>query len=164
MVHNLLWPPHARRNAVMIRPHRQRASPRAARDTLHACLEADMDQRSCDALARDLTIDITTSGRRTGRPRRIEIWFHRVEGRYFITGTPGPRDWYANLLANPRFTVHLKESASADLPATAAPITDRCEKRHILLAATTVWSRPTERTVDRWVRSSPLVEILFDAP
>ena len=123
-----------------------------------------MDQRARDALARDKTIDITTTGRRTGRARRIEIWFHRVEGRYFLTGVPGPRDWYANLLANARFTVHLKESARADLPATALPITDPGEKRRILLAASTVWSRPTEHTVDRWVRSSPLIEILFDDP
>ena len=121
-----------------------------------------MDQRARDEFARDKTIDITTTGRRTGRPRRIEIWFHRVEGRYFITGTPGPRDWHANLLANPRFTVHLKESTTADLSATALPITDPAEKRRILLAASIVWNHPTEHTVDKWVRSSPLIEILFD--
>jgi F420H(2)-dependent quinone reductase len=45
----------------------------------------------------DRVIDITTTGRKTGEPRRIEIWFHRLDGRYFITGAPGrPRDWYAN--------------------------------------------------------------------
>ncbi len=121
-----------------------------------------MDRRSRAALARDKIIDITTIGRRSGRPRRIEIWFHRVQGRYIITGTPGTRDWYANLVANPRFTVHLKESARADLPATAAAITDPDEKRRILLAAKTVWQQPDERTVDTWVRGSPMVEILFD--
>jgi len=121
-----------------------------------------MDGRSRAALARDKIIDITTIGRRSGRPRRIEIWFHRVQGRYIITGTPGTRDWYANLVANPRFTVHLKESARADLPATAAAITDPDEKRRILLAAKTVWQQPDERTVDTWVRGSPMVEILFD--
>ena len=123
-----------------------------------------MDRRTRDALARDKIIDITTTGRRTGRPRRTEIWFHRVHGRFYITGTPGPRDWYANLLAQPRLTFHLKESIAADLPATAVPITDPGEKRRILLAAATVWDQPTEHTVDRWVRASPLIEILFDNP
>ena len=61
-------------------------------------------------------------------------------------------------------TFHLKESAAADLPPTAVPITDPAEKRRILLTATTVWDRPSERTIDRWVRSSPLIEILFDNP
>ena len=123
-----------------------------------------MDPRTRDALARDKIIDITTTGRRTGRPRRTEIWFHRVHDRFYITGTPGPRDWYANLLAHPHLTFHLKESTAADLPAKAVPITDPGEKRRIFFAAATVWDQPTERTVDRWVRSSPLIEILFDNP
>ena len=41
------------------------------------------------ALDTDRVIDITTIGRKTGEPRRIEIWFHRIDGRYYITGTPG---------------------------------------------------------------------------
>ena len=121
-----------------------------------------MDEAIRTALARDLTIDITTTGRRSGRPRRVEIWFHRSEGRYIITGTPGTRDWYANLLANPRFTFHLKESVKADLSATAAPITDPDEKRRLILGASRIWSRPRADTIDDWVLGSPLVEVVFD--
>ena len=55
-----------------------------------------------EELGHDPTIDITTTGRRTGRPRRIEIWMLDVDGRYFITGTPGRRDWLANLSADPK--------------------------------------------------------------
>ena len=54
-----------------------------------------------EELADDLTIDITTTGRRSGQARRIEIWMLDVDGRFFITGTPGRRDWLANLLADP---------------------------------------------------------------
>ena len=116
------------------------------------------------ALANDLTIDITTTGRKTGKPRRIEIWFHRLEGRYYITGVPGRRDWYANLVSNPRFTFHLKESVTTDLPATARPITDPRQKRHIVLGAETIWSRPHEGTVEQWVDRSPLVEVELGGP
>jgi hypothetical protein len=56
------------------------------------------------ALAHDRTIDITTVGRTSGRPRRIETWFYRAGGRFFLSGSPGKRDWHANLLANPAFT------------------------------------------------------------
>jgi deazaflavin-dependent oxidoreductase (nitroreductase family) len=114
------------------------------------------------ALERDLTIDITTTGRKTGRRRRTEIWFHRVNGRYYITGIPGRRDWYANLLADPRLTFHLKESVRADLPAIARPVLDPDEKRRVLLRAETVWRRPDERNVEEWVRRSPLVEVVFE--
>ena len=60
-----------------------------------------MDDRILRALAEDLTVDITTIGARTGQPRRLEIWMLHIDGRYFITGTPGPRDWlrsYFNLM------------------------------------------------------------------
>lgn len=83
-----------------------------------------MDDRIRQALASDRTIDITTTGRTSGLPRRIETWVYRVDDRFFLTGSPGRRDWYANLLANPDFTFHLKQSVATDLPAQAAPITD----------------------------------------
>ena len=121
-----------------------------------------MDEAIRDALARDRTIDITATGRRSGESRRIEIWFHRIEGRYFITGMPGSRNWYANLVANPRFTFHLKESAQADLPARARPVTDRAEKRRLLLAVESLSSRLNETTVEPWVEGSPMVEVIFD--
>ena len=68
------------------------------------------------------TIDITTLGARTGTPRRIEVWVHHIDRRWYIAGVPGPRDWYANLRAHPRFLVHLKHGVTADLPATATPV------------------------------------------
>lgn len=40
------------------------------------------------ALITDQVIDITTIGRKSGQPRRIEIWFHNLDGRLYITGTP----------------------------------------------------------------------------
>jgi hypothetical protein len=42
-------------------------------------------------------VDITTTGRRTGLPRRIEIWFQRVNGRYYLSTLPGTHveDWIA---------------------------------------------------------------------
>ena len=80
------------------------------------------------ALANDLVIDITTTGAKTGEPRRLEIWFHRIGGKYYITGSPGTRSWYANLLEHPQFTIHFKETAQADLAAIARPVTDEEEK------------------------------------
>jgi hypothetical protein len=58
------------------------------------------------ALAAVRTIEITTTGRRSGRPARVEIWWFHFENRFIITGTPGRRDWLANLEADPRIVVH----------------------------------------------------------
>src|ERR1043166_4722793 len=70
-------------------------------------------------LARNRTVDITTIGARSGRPRRIETWAWPLDGVLYLTGSPGRRDWYANLKAEPAFTVHLKRGAQADLSARA---------------------------------------------
>ncbi len=120
-----------------------------------------------DSAAADRTIDITTVGASTGIPRRIEVWFHRVDGRWYLTGVPGPRSWYANLRANPRFTVHLKHGVRADLPATAVPV-DEATRRRVITTVLDLQNRPENaarvprQNLDDWLARSPLVEIVFD--
>jgi deazaflavin-dependent oxidoreductase (nitroreductase family) len=121
-----------------------------------------------DSSRAERTIDITTLGRRSGIPRRVEVWFHRVDGRWYITGMPGPRSWYANLRANPRFTVHLKHGVTADLPATARPV-DEQTRRRVITAVLDLQSRPgivgrpvARQSFDDWFARSPLIEIVFD--
>jgi deazaflavin-dependent oxidoreductase (nitroreductase family) len=111
------------------------------------------------ALARGGTIDITTTGRRSGAPRRIEIVFHRIDGRMWISGIPSPRrrSWLANLEADPRLTIHLKGPlAVADLPAVARVVTDEAERRTILERVARAWNRTD---IDRMVAQSPLIEV-----
>ena len=91
-----------------------------------------MDPQHLLALQNDTLIDITTTGRTSGRPHRIEITFHHLDGETYISGLPGTRDWYANMVAQPAFTFHFKQSVQADLVATAVPITDSTERRNIL--------------------------------
>ncbi len=113
-----------------------------------------------DALSRDKVIDIITTGVRTGRQRRTEIWFHRVGERIYITGSPGKRDWYANLLVHPAFIFHLKESLRADLSARAVPITDPAERRKI--TAQIVGPDYDRTKFEARLSGSPLIEVIFD--
>ena len=118
-----------------------------------------MDDPIRSALGRGGTIDITTTGRHSGAPRRIEIVFHRIDGRMWISGLPSPRrrSWIANLAADPHLTVHLKGPiAVADLPATARIVDDASERRHILERVAQAWRRTD---VDRMVEQSPLIEV-----
>jgi deazaflavin-dependent oxidoreductase (nitroreductase family) len=119
-----------------------------------------VDERIQRALENDRTIDITTTGRHSGQPRRIEIWRYRHDGRTFLSGSPGRRDWYANLVAHPEFTFHLKGSVQADLPAVARPITDEAERREVVPGILEDLGRGTGR-VEEWVERSPLVEVDF---
>src|ERR1043165_4961038 len=116
-----------------------------------------MDAAIERALKTDNLIDMTTSGSKSGKPHKIEIAFHNFDGVLYITGLPGKRDWYANLLANPQFTFHLKQSAQADLPAKATPITDEATRRQVLTKVVAKWDRQAE--LEAFVQSSPLVEV-----
>ena len=114
------------------------------------------------ALSHGGTIDITTIGRRSGLPRRIEIVFHRIDGRIWISGIPSPRKraWIANLEADPHLTVHLKGPAAvADLPATARVVHDETERRHVLDRVARAWRRTD---LDGMVAQSPLIEVTID--
>ena len=113
------------------------------------------------ALERGHTIDITTTGRRSGEPRRLEIVFHNIDGRIYISGTPYPRKrrWLLNLEADPHLTFHLKGKTRADLPAVARVIDDEAERREILPHVARAWKRDD---LERMVRYSPLIEVKFD--
>ncbi len=106
------------------------------------------------------TIDITTIGRRTAAPRRIEIVFHSFDGRLYISGIPSPRtrSWLHNLRANPGLTFHLKQLIKADLPATAREITDPAERQEGIAKIARVWPRDPA-SMERF---SPLVEVTID--
>ena len=81
---------------------------------------------------------------------RIEIWYHVIDGTVYITGTPGPRDWYANLLAHPEFTFHLKDSAAADLPARATPVTGEAQRRAVFARLFPAFGRPRSSRTSGW--------------
>ncbi len=124
-----------------------------------------------NALNRDRTIDIITTGAKSGLPRRTEIWFTNVDGRIIICGTPGatgdkgprtPRDWLANLKANPAFTFCLKESLHAELPARAVEIVDPADRRYLMSAPATQWYRDQVESLEELVQHSPIVEVFFD--
>ncbi len=145
------------------------------------------EQQIRQALEQDRVVDITTVGCATGLPRRIEIWFFRAGDGIYLTGAPGrARRWYRNLTANPAFTFHLKQSANADLDATAQPIVDPSARESILReilsqlspgippewmpslsaearAATDASfveiAADPEAALPRWLAESPLVEV-----
>lgn len=117
------------------------------------------------------TIDITTTGRRTGQPRRIEIVFYQFDSEVYLSGIPAPttRNWLANLAAEPQFTFHLKHGVVADLASTAAVITDPAERRRVLALFVEQFNQRREpdslwpeAVLDEWVEHSPLAKVTFE--
>jgi deazaflavin-dependent oxidoreductase (nitroreductase family) len=116
------------------------------------------------ALHHSQVIDLTTTGRRTGQPRRIEIFLHYDDDQLFITGMPRSdrtRDWIYNIEADPHVVIHLKQSVVVDVPATARVVTDPDERRPYIEAAARRWRRTD---VPEMLKHSPLIVLTAHDP
>jgi hypothetical protein len=121
-----------------------------------------MDPSTRNALDAGGIADITTTGRKSGQRRRIEIYFHHFDGEYYLTGRPGRRrDWQANIESNPEFTLHLKRGVNADIPVVGEPEPDPVKRRAILLRVLVEsWDSDPDRAeaaVHKWVDQSPFI-------
>jgi len=87
-------------------------------------MTADHDLASAAATAPE--VDLTTFGRKSGRPSRNTIWITTdAQGRIHIRSVLGlVRDWPQNLLANGRAILHID---GRDFPVLARHVTDRAE-------------------------------------
>ena len=115
------------------------------------------------ALGETGTFYITTSGRKSGSRRRIEIAYHVIDGRLYISGIPYPgrRGWLANLDADPTLTLHVRKPAPADVAATARIIDTEAERRAVLPHIARNWGRSD---LELMVRQSPLIEVSIKPP
>jgi deazaflavin-dependent oxidoreductase (nitroreductase family) len=121
-----------------------------------------VDDKLREALSRPQSvIDITTTGRKSGEPRRLEIVLHNIDGHLYVSGQPSRqrRSWLANLEGSPKLTIHLKRGLKADLPATAREITEPVERRRVLEGVARHWNRGD---VDVMMQYSPLIEVSID--
>ena len=73
--------------------------------------------------------DLTTTGRSSGKPHEIEIWFGVIDDTMYVISGNGPSaDWYRNASVNPRVSVRLKRETRHG---RARDVTDPDERRHV---------------------------------
>lgn len=72
-----------------------------------------------DALASIEFCYLTTRGRRTGEPHRIEIWFVAHDDGAYLLSDSDRSDWYRNLASDPSVTL---EIAGERRQTRAAPV------------------------------------------
>ncbi|HWP43790.1 MAG TPA: nitroreductase family deazaflavin-dependent oxidoreductase [Blastocatellia bacterium] len=98
---------------------------------------------------------LTTTGRKTGLPREIEIWFVEHEGRLYILAEMFYRaQWVKNIEKQPRVRVRLGER---EFEATARPLDKRRDAK--------AWRTAQELSRKKygWGEGLP-VEIVPDEP
>ena len=81
-------------------------------------------------LGKKRTLELTTTGRRSGVPRTARIWFV-VDGKRVCVqaGPKGKRGWLANLRANPKVTLAI---GGHRFTGVATPVTDPAERERVL--------------------------------
>lgn len=104
---------------------------------------------------------VTTTGRRTGRPHRIEIWFAVEDGRMFmLSGGRERADWVRNLQAIPRVTVELGGEIHPGAARILQPGTSEDRRARELLLAK---YRSSDDDLAGWGRTALPVVIEFAA-
>jgi deazaflavin-dependent oxidoreductase (nitroreductase family) len=105
---------------------------------------------------------LTTTGRVTGKPHEIEIWFGLNESTlYLLSGGMDKSDWVKNLLKDPAVKVRL---AKQDFMGTARLVKDEKEEmmaRYLLAEKYQEWG--AGRTLSEWARTALVVGIDIDA-
>ncbi len=104
---------------------------------------------------------LTTTGRRSGRPHTIEIWYGEADGRlYLLAGGRDRADWVRNLRADPRIEVRRGDITS---PARARVVGGGDEDalaRRLLAAKYQGWREG--QPMSEWARTALPVAIEMD--
>jgi deazaflavin-dependent oxidoreductase (nitroreductase family) len=104
---------------------------------------------------------IVTTGRRTGRPHRIEIWFAGEPGGrtiYVLAGGRERADWVRNAMADPSVTVRIgPHEGEATARVVEAGTAEDALARRLLLAK---YQRPGEGDLESWGRTA--LPVAFD--
>ena len=105
---------------------------------------------------------MTTTGRRTGRPHTIEIWFAASPSGptlYLLAGGRERADWVRNLMADPAVSIRIG-SSGAEGPATARVLEAGTEEdalaRRLVLQK---YAAPGSRDLDGWGGSALAVAV-----
>ncbi|MGB8981541.1 MAG: nitroreductase family deazaflavin-dependent oxidoreductase [Anaerolineales bacterium] len=109
-------------------------------------------------LAKEEYCYLTTTGRVSGRPHEIEIWFGlRNNTLYILSGGRDKSDWVKNLMKNPSVTVRI---AGQTFAGTARLVREPDEDRMARhLVAEKYHEMDDENTPDEWARTALPVAI-----
>jgi deazaflavin-dependent oxidoreductase (nitroreductase family) len=115
--------------------------------------QPEVDPALLAQLAREEYCYVTTTGRVSGKPHRIEIWFGLGGGSlYLLSGGMGEADWVKNMLKNPYVTVYIGKH---NFHAAARVVTDVEEERmarYMLAEKYQEWE--DGRELSEWARTA----------
>ena len=101
---------------------------------------------------------LTTTGRVTGRPHEIEIWFGLNESTlYLLSGGRDRSDWVRNLRKNPNVAVRVAVHTFAGIARLVKDEKEETMARYLLAEKYQEWE--SGRTLSEWARTALVVAI-----
>ena len=101
---------------------------------------------------------LTTTGRKSGLPREIEIWFG-INGNslYLLSGGGDKSQWVKNLLANPNVTVRIAKHNFSGVARIVNEEKEETMARHMLAEKYQGWKEG--KPLSNWGRTALVVGI-----
>ncbi|MEW6028021.1 MAG: nitroreductase family deazaflavin-dependent oxidoreductase [Chloroflexota bacterium] len=101
---------------------------------------------------------VTTTGRVSGRPHEIEIWFGMQGNTLYLLSGGGERsDWVKNMRADPTVTVRIAKHTFSGKARFVMGAEEETQARHILAAKYQGWREG--RKLSEWARTALPVAI-----
>lgn len=101
---------------------------------------------------------LTTTGRVTGNPHEIEIWFGiQNNGIYLMSGGGTKADWVKNLLKNPNVTVRIEKHIFRGTARLVKAEQEEMSTRNML--ANKYNERESDGSLDEWAQTALVVAI-----
>ena len=109
-------------------------------------------------LAKEEYCYLTTTGRKTGKPHEIEIWFGVLRDTiYLLSGGAGESDWVKNLRANPEVTVRIGKYIFAATARIVKDIKEESIIRPLMAAKYQGWEEG--QLLSDWARDALVVGV-----
>jgi len=100
---------------------------------------------------------LTTTGRVTGHPHEIEIWFGRQDSSIYLMAGNHKSDWVLNIRKNPRVSVRIDEHMFVGRANIVNDQQEEMSARYLLAEKYQEWE--TEGTLSEWARTALVVGI-----
>jgi deazaflavin-dependent oxidoreductase (nitroreductase family) len=101
---------------------------------------------------------LTTTGRVTGKPHEIEIWFGtQNRSIYLLSGGGHQSDWVKNLLKHPNVTVRIAKHHFQGMARLVPDEQEEMVARYMLAEKYQEWEEG--RTLSEWARTALVVAI-----
>jgi len=127
--------------------------PAKEKDNIATLLSTVKDQDYCY---------LTTTGRVSGHPHEIEIWFGINDNiLYLLSGGGDKSDWVKNLLKNPSVTVRIAKHTFTGIARLVTDEQEDIKARTMLAEKYQEWEEG--RTLSQWARTALPVAIDLDS-